>query len=48
VLVARQADWYLEPQATLYQLTARLAGLGVVTPTGKPRWTMASVRGHLA
>jgi site-specific DNA recombinase len=46
-LVAQLFDWYLEPQATLYQLTARLAGLGVVTPTGKPRWTVASVRGIL-
>jgi site-specific DNA recombinase len=46
-LVARLFDWYLEPKATLYQLTARLAGLGVATPTGKPRWTVASVRGIL-
>ena len=46
-LVAQLFDWYLEPQATLYQLTARLAGLGVATPTGKPRWTVASVRGIL-
>jgi site-specific DNA recombinase len=47
VLVAQLFDWYLEPQATLYQLTARLAGLGVATPAGKPRWTVASVRGIL-
>ena len=47
VLVAQLFDWYLEPAATLYQLTARLAGLGVATPTGKPRWTVASVRGIL-
>jgi site-specific DNA recombinase len=47
VLVAQLFDWYLEPQATLYQLTARLAELGVATPTGKPRWTVASVRGIL-
>src|SRR6266516_4501380 len=46
-LVAQLFDWYLQPQATLYQLTARLAGLGVATPTGKPRWTVASVRGIL-
>ena len=46
-LAAQLFDWYLEPQATLYQLTARLAGLGVATPTGKPRWTVASVRGIL-
>ena len=47
VLVAQLFDWYLEPQATLYQLAARLAGLGVPTPTGKPRWNVASVRGIL-
>src|SRR6266513_1201033 len=47
VLVAQLFDWYLEPQATLYRLTARLAELGVATPTGKPRWTVASVRGIL-
>src|SRR6266702_4106568 len=46
-LAAQLFDWYLEPQATLYQLTARLAELGVATPTGKPRWTVASVRGIL-
>jgi site-specific DNA recombinase len=46
-LVAQLFDWYLEPQATLYQLTTRLADLGVATPTGKPRWTVASVRGIL-
>src|SRR6266700_2625236 len=47
VLVAKLFDWYLEPQATLYRLTARLTDLGVATPTGKPRWTVASVRGIL-
>ena len=46
-LVAQLFEWYLEPRATLYQLTVRLAGLGAVTPTGKPRWTVASVRGIL-
>jgi site-specific DNA recombinase len=46
-LVAQLFDWYLEPRATLYQLTVRLADLGLATPTGKPRWTVASVRGIL-
>src|SRR5215469_4054056 len=46
-LVAQLFDWYLEPQAILYQLTARLADLEMATPTGKPRWTVASVRGIL-
>src|SRR6266404_3845734 len=47
LLVAQLFDWYLEPQATLYQLTVRLTGLGVATPRGKPRWNVASVRGIL-
>src|SRR5260221_13852060 len=44
VLVAQMFDWYLEPQATVYQLARRLTGLGGATPTGKPRWNVASVR----
>ena len=47
VLVAQLFDWYLEPRATLYRLTRQLADLGVATPTGKPHWTVASVRGIL-
>src|SRR5512142_1629737 len=47
VLVAQLFDWYLEPQATLYRLARRLTDLGVATPTGKPRWNVASVRGIL-
>jgi site-specific DNA recombinase len=47
VLVAQMFGWYLEPQVTLYRLAARLTGLGVATPTGKPRWNVASVRGIL-
>jgi site-specific DNA recombinase len=47
VLVAQLFDWYLQPQATVYQLAKRLTGLGVATPTGRPRWTAASVRGIL-
>ena len=46
-LAAQLFDWYLEPQATLYQLIRRLTDLGVATPTGKPRWNVASVRGIL-
>jgi site-specific DNA recombinase len=45
VLVAQLFDWYLEPQATVYRLARRLTDLGVATPTGKPRWNAASVRG---
>jgi site-specific DNA recombinase len=47
VLVAQLFDWYLEPQATVYRLAKRLTDLGVATPTGKPRWNAASVRGIL-
>jgi site-specific DNA recombinase len=44
VLVAQLFDWYLEPRATVYQLARRLTDLKVATPTGKPRWNVASVR----
>jgi site-specific DNA recombinase len=46
-LVAQMFDWYLEPQATVYQLAQRLTELGVATTRGKPRWNTASVRGIL-
>src|SRR2546426_978949 len=46
-LVAQMFGSYLEPQVTLYQLAKRLTDLGVATPTGKPRWNVASVRGIL-
>src|SRR6266567_1330056 len=46
-LVAQLFDWYLEPRATVYRLARRLTDLGVATPTGKPRWNAASVRGIL-
>jgi len=46
-LVAQLFDWYLEPQATIYRLAARLTDLGVPTPMGGPRWNVASVRGIL-
>src|SRR5215216_6339441 len=47
VLVAQLFDWYLEPEGTVYRLARRLTDLGVPTPTGKPRWNAASVRGIL-
>jgi site-specific DNA recombinase len=47
VLVAQLFDWYLEPRATVYEVARRLTSLGVATPTGKPRWNVASVRGML-
>jgi site-specific DNA recombinase len=47
VLVTQLFDWYLAPQATVYRLAKRLTDLQVATPTGKPRWNAASVRGIL-
>jgi site-specific DNA recombinase len=47
VLVTQLFDWYLQPQATVYRLAKRLTDLHVATPTGKPRWNAASVRGIL-
>src|SRR5947207_8389537 len=47
VLVAQLFHWYLQPQATVYRLARRLTDLGVMPPTGKPRWNAASVRGIL-
>src|SRR6266536_3371451 len=46
-LVAEMFDWYLEPQATVYQLARRLTDLGVPAPRGGPLWNTASVRGIL-
>ena len=46
-LAAQLFEWYLEPQATIYRLAARLTDLGVPTPGGGPRWNTASVRGIL-
>src|SRR5713101_6131431 len=46
-LIGQLFEWYLEPQATIYRLAARLTGLGVPTPRGGPRWNTASVRGIL-
>ncbi|HEX6448914.1 MAG TPA: recombinase family protein [Trebonia sp.] len=46
-LIAQMFDWYLEPQATVYRLARRLTDLGAATPTGRPRWNAASVRGIL-
>ena len=46
-LVVQMFGSYLEPRVTLYQLAKRLTDLGVATPTGKPRWNAASVRGIL-
>jgi site-specific DNA recombinase len=38
---------YLEPRATVHSLALRLTQTGMITPMGKPRWNVASVRGIL-
>src|SRR6185503_18626416 len=47
VIVQQIFAWYLEPQATLYQVTLRLSTVRIPTPTGKQRWTTASIRNML-
>jgi site-specific DNA recombinase len=47
VIVQQIFAWYLEPQATLYQVTLRLSTARVPTATGKQRWTTASIRNML-
>jgi site-specific DNA recombinase len=39
--------WYLEAGATVHSIALRLTQAGILTPTGKPRWNVASVRGIL-
>src|SRR5262249_35194321 len=38
---------YLEARATVHSIALRLTQMGILTPTGKPRWNVASVRGIL-
>jgi site-specific DNA recombinase len=38
---------YLEPRTTVHGSALRLTQMGIRTPTGKPRWNVASVRGIL-
>jgi site-specific DNA recombinase len=44
-LVQELFAWYLEPDATVYRIALRLSRAGILTPTGTPRWNVASVRG---
>jgi site-specific DNA recombinase len=46
-LVHEMFAWYLEAGATVHSIALRLTQLGISTPTGKPRWNVASVRGIL-
>lgn len=45
VVVQELFTWYLEPGATVHSIASRLTQAGMLTPTGKPRWNVASVRG---
>jgi site-specific DNA recombinase len=44
-LVPEMFAWYLQAGATVHSIALRLTQMGVLTPTGKPRWNVASVRG---
>jgi site-specific DNA recombinase len=47
VMVQQIFAWYLEPQATLYQVAARLTAARVPTPSGKERWMTPTIRNIL-
>jgi site-specific DNA recombinase len=47
VIVQELFAHYLQEQATLYQVARDLTQAGYPTPTGQPRWNVASVRGIL-
>jgi site-specific DNA recombinase len=46
-VVAEIFAWYREPGATLRRVAQRLSRAGIPTPTGKPCWNVATVRGIL-
>jgi site-specific DNA recombinase len=48
-VVSQMFAWYSEPQTpvSLYGVAKRLSDAQIPTPTGKPRWHVASVRGLL-
>lgn len=46
-LVQEMFAWYLDPGATVHSIALRLTRTGILTPTGKSRWNVASVRGIL-
>jgi site-specific DNA recombinase len=47
VTVAQIFDWYLEPGCSLHSIAKRLSDLGLLTPMGKLRWNVSTVRGIL-
>jgi site-specific DNA recombinase len=46
-VVQEMFAWYLESRTTVHAIALRLTQLGMLAPTGKPRWNVASVRGIL-
>ncbi len=46
-VVQEMFAWYLEPRATVHRIALRLTRAGILTPMGKSRWNVASVRGIL-
>ena len=46
-LVEQLFAWYLEEGATLLSLATRLKTAGIPSPTGKPEWSRATLRGIL-
>src|SRR5258708_37130117 len=46
-IVGQMFAWYLEPQATLYQVAQRLMQAEIPTPGGKSRWNSSTVRNLL-
>ncbi len=47
VVIEQIFAWYLEEQATLYSVAQRLTEAAIPTPSGTPRWNVATLRGIL-
>ncbi len=47
VIIEQIFAWYLEEQATLYSVAQRLTDASIPTPSGTPRWNVATLRGIL-
>jgi site-specific DNA recombinase len=47
-VVAEIFAWYMEPGATLLKVTRTLRARQICSPTGKPTWGLATVRGILS
>jgi site-specific DNA recombinase len=44
-IIAQMFAWYLEPGTSLYSVAQRLTDMELLTPSGKPRWNVGTVRG---